>query len=118
MTKLNEKVLGMWKDFILKNHFQPSFAICEIINAGDTVPITVKIALFNYFDGLETDLADYCCDGIDNLLELLANIDYTVDDFNDYRGFEQKILSEYDYDDGINLISEGDFCIINVIKFE
>lgn len=121
MSKLETKVRNMWEDFIIKNKYQPSYVNCEIIYFGETVIKSAKFSLFPYFEGLPENFDNeimYYCQDIQDFLTLLADIDYSKDDFKDYRDFENEILKEYDKFDGLALNIGEDFCIVNVINFE
>ena len=121
MSKLETKVRNMWEDFIIKNKYQPSYVNCEIIYFGETVIKSANFSLFPYFKRLSEKIDNeimYYCQDIQDFLTLLADIDYSIDDFKDYRDFENEIIKEYDKDGGLSIDIGKDFCIVNVINFE
>lgn len=120
MNALEKKMLSLYE----KEETTPKYALCEIRWCDTKDTEIVSIALFEHTDNIPNSVDEqifFYVSGVPDLLSLLANLDFTKEDFEDTKAFYDEVekyhTDDPDSEDWTYLHRGEDFAIIDVIEF-
>lgn len=120
MNALEKKVINFYDS---KKKY-PDYAVCEIRWCDTKETERVVIALFEHTENTPKEVDEqifFYVSGLSGLLSLLANLDFTKEDFEDTKAFYNEVekyhTEDPDSEDWTYLHRGEDFAIIDVIAF-